>query len=117
MSGQFSLDPVVSLQDRFYCIQIGRNRPLSQCLDRCDRMIQNESSNQNGSNVCLFSATTCMSQCKITFLTRANPLLSIRKRVASLTLDCNGVFTIKAYSPGEMELNHVFLRSFLVVSI
>ena len=37
------------------------NRPLSRRLDRCDRMIQNESSDPNGGNVCLFSAATCTS--------------------------------------------------------
>ena len=31
-------------------------RPLSRRLDRCDRMIQNESRDPNGGNVCLFSA-------------------------------------------------------------
>ena len=34
------------------------HRPLSRCLDRCDRMIQNESRDPNGGNVCLFSAAT-----------------------------------------------------------
>ena len=33
-------------------------------LDRCDRMIQNESRNSNGGNVRLFTAATCTSQCK-----------------------------------------------------
>ena len=37
-------------------------RPLSRRLDRCDRMIQNESRYSNGGNVCLFSAATCTSQ-------------------------------------------------------
>ena len=33
-------------------------RPLSRRLDRCDRMIQNESRDPNGGNVRLFSAVT-----------------------------------------------------------
>ena len=34
-------------------------------LDRCDRMIQNESRDQNGGHVCLFSAAPRTSQCKL----------------------------------------------------
>ena len=45
-------------------------RPLTiGRLDRCDRVTQNESSDPNGGNVCLFSAATM----QITFLS-ANPL-------------------------------------------
>ena len=52
------------------------NRPLSRRLDRCDRMIQNGSRDPgNGGNVCLFSAVTCMSQCKLRSL-HANARLS-----------------------------------------
>ena len=39
--------------------------PLSRHLDRCDRMIQDESGDPNGGNVRLFSAATCTSQCKL----------------------------------------------------
>ena len=46
--------------------------------------------------MCLFSAAMRTSQCKLRSL-RANPLSSISQRVASLTLNCNGVFAIKAY--------------------
>ena len=46
---------------------------IGLCLDRCDRMIQNESRDPNGGNVCLFSAATCTSQCKFRSLL-ANPL-------------------------------------------
>ena len=37
---------------------------------------------------------------QVTFLTRKSALIYrlLRQRVASLTLDCNGVFAIKAYS-------------------
>ena len=37
---------------------------------------------------------------QVTFLTRKSALIyrrGLRQRVASLTLDCNGVFAIKAY--------------------
>ena len=46
--------------------------------------------------MCLFSAAMRTSQCKLRSL-RANPLPSISQRVASPTLDRNGVFAIKAY--------------------
>ena len=81
----------------------GRNtnkyRPLSRHLDRCDRMIQNESRVPHGGNVCLFSAALCTSQCKLRSLC-ANARLSAlicTFRVSSLTLGCKGVFVIKAY--------------------
>ena len=35
-------------------------RPLSRRSDRCDRMIQNESRDSNGGNVCLFSVATSL---------------------------------------------------------
>ena len=41
------------------------DRLLSRRMDRCDRMIQNESSDPNGGNVCLSSAVTCTSQWKL----------------------------------------------------
>ena len=40
-------------------VLVVHNRPLSRCLDRCDRMIRNESRYPNGGNVCLLSAATC----------------------------------------------------------
>ena len=43
-------------------------RPLSRRLDRCDRVIQNESRDPNGGNMCLFSAATCTSQFKLRFV-------------------------------------------------
>ena len=70
-------------------------RPSSWHLDRCDCVIQ-YARDPNGGNMCLFSAATCTSHCKLRSL-RANPLwLGLRQRVASLTLDCNGVFEIEA---------------------
>ena len=79
------------------------NGPLSRRPDRCDRVIQNEFNDPNGSNVCLFLAATYTSQCKFRSM-RANlsaliytTAIGLRQRVASLALDCNGVFAIKAY--------------------
>ena len=56
-------------------VAIKANMPLSRCLDRCDRMIQNESRNSNGGNVRLFTAATYTSQCKLRSF-RANVRLS-----------------------------------------
>ena len=42
--------PVVTLRDR--------HRPLSRRLDRCDRVIQKESGDPNGGNMCSFSLAT-----------------------------------------------------------
>ena len=39
-----------------------RHRPLSQRLDRCDRVIHNESGDPNGGNMCSFSGATCTSR-------------------------------------------------------
>ena len=76
------------------------NRPLSRRLDRCDRVIQNESRDPFGGNVHYVTM-------QITFLTRkfrngernlhCDVVHITTKWVSSLTLDCNGVFAIKAY--------------------
>ena len=82
----------------------GRHRPLSRRLDRCDRVIQKESGDPNGGNMCSFSGATGTSQyvtMHITFLSRKSAFIyrrGLRQRVASLTLDCNGVFAIRAYN-------------------
>ena len=79
------------------------HRPLSRRLDRCDRVIHNESGDPNGGNMCSFSGATCTSRdvtMQITFLTRKSALIyrrDLRQRVASLTLNCNGVLAIRAY--------------------
>ena len=79
-------------------------RPLSRRLDRCDRVIHNESGDPNGGNMCSFSGATCTSRdvtMQITFLIRKSALIyrrNLRQRVASLTLNCNGVLAIRAYS-------------------
>ena len=81
-------------------IQNFYNRPLSRRLDRCDRVIQNESRDPFGGNVYYVTMQS-------TFLTRkfrngernlhCDVLHITTKWVSSLTLDCNGVFAIKAY--------------------
>ena len=38
------------------------HRPLSRRLDRCDRVIHNESGDPNGGNMCSFSGATCTSR-------------------------------------------------------
>ena len=75
-------------------------RPLSRRLDRCDRVIQNESRDPFGGNVYYVTM-------QITFLTRkfrngqrnlhCDVVHITTKGVSSLTVDCNGVFAIKAY--------------------
>ena len=75
-------------------------RPLSRRLDRCNREFQNESSDPFGGNVHYVTM-------QITFLTRkfrngernlhCDVVHITTKWVSSLTLDCNGVFAIKAY--------------------
>ena len=76
------------------------HRPLSRRLDRCDRVIQNESRDSFGGNVYYVIM-------QITFLTRkfrnrernlhCDVVHITTKWVSSLTLDCNGVFVIKVY--------------------
>ena len=81
-------------------IHIRSHRPLSRRLDRCDRVIQNESRDPFGGNVYYVTM-------QITFLTRkfrngernlhCDVVHITTKWVSSLTLDCNDVFAIKAY--------------------
>ena len=84
--------PTIVTMDFHDCNDIvqARYRPLSRRLDRCDRMIQNESRGPNGGNMCLFSAATCTSQCKFRSL-RTNAHLSalldtFRESLASLSI-------------------------------
>ena len=104
-------------------------RPLLRHLDRCDRMIQNESRDPNSGNMCLFSAVTCTSQCQLRSITRECPsvryvicIVTSRRRckqahitavwVSSLTLDCNGVFATKCrfyFLTGEKEILNTFI--------
>ena len=76
------------------------NRHLSRRLDRCDRMIHNESRDPNGGNVYYVTMQiTLLSRrfrnvernlhCDVVYITTV--------WVSSLTLDGNGVFAIKAY--------------------
>ena len=74
--------------------------PLSRRLDRCDRVIQNDSRDPFGGNVYYVTM-------QITFFTRkfrnvernlhCDVVHITTKWISSLTLDCNGVFAIKAY--------------------
>ena len=41
---------------------VERHRPLSRRLDRCDRVIHNESGDPNGGSMCSFSGATCTSR-------------------------------------------------------
>ena len=82
-------------------VPINCNRPLSRRLDRCDRVIQNESRDPFGGNVYYVTM-------QVTFITRkfrneernlhCDVVHITTKWVCSLTLGCNGVFAIKAYS-------------------
>ena len=75
------------------------NRPLSRRLDRCDRVIHNESGDPNGGNMCSFSVATCTSRVRhnADYVPYAKIRFDLRQRVASLTLNCNGDFAIRAY--------------------
>ena len=91
--------PIV-IRTEHWTIFAQQNRPLSRRLDRCDRVIQNESRDPFGGNAYYVTM-------QITFLTRnfrngernlhCDVVHITTKWVSSLTLDCNGVFAIKAY--------------------
>ena len=86
----------------WWCLQVLQlnYRPLSRRLDRCDRVIQNESRYPFGGNVYYVTM-------QVTFITRkfrneernlhCDVVHITTKWVCSLTLGCNGVFAIKAY--------------------
>ena len=88
-------------------------RPLSRRLDRCDRVIQNESRDPFGGNVYYVTM-------QITFLTRkfrnverhlhCDIVHITTKWVSSLTLDCNGVFAIKAYGSFRVRSTNFLLN-------
>ena len=90
----------VSVVSKHWLLSNRSHRPLSRRLDRCDRVIQNESRDPFGGNVYYVTM-------QITFLTRnirngernlhCDVVHITTKWVSSLTLDCNGVFAIKAY--------------------
>ena len=84
-----SLCDIVGMSDR-----LADHRPLSRRLDRCDRVIQNESRDPFGGNVYYVTM-------QITFPTRKfrneDVVHITTKWVSSLSPDCNGVFAIKAY--------------------
>ena len=66
------------------------NRPLSRRLDRCDRVIQDESPIMCKTSQCEFGNVERNSHCDVLHFTPV--------RVARLFLGCNGVFAINAYS-------------------
>ena len=79
---------------------ISVNRPLSRRLEGCDRVIQKESDDYIGGNAQYVTM-------QIMFVTRkfrngqrnvhCDAVHITTKWVFGLTLDCNGVFAIKAY--------------------
>ena len=82
-------------------VYLKRIRPLSRRLDRCDRVIQNESRDPFGGNV--YNVTMQITFFKRQFRNGGRNLHCdivhiTTKWVSSLTLDCNGVFAIKAYA-------------------
>ena len=97
-----------------------RHRPLSPRLDRCDRMIQNESRYPNGGNVYYVTM-----QMKV--LTRkfrnVEPNLNCdlvhipTVWVSSLTLDCSGVFAIGAYGERWSVVCHLRLPCFISAGV
>ena len=63
LSAKKTRDPLSSYLYRSVVRPPGtRNRPLSRRLDRCDRVIHNESGDPNGGNMCSFSGATCTSR-------------------------------------------------------
>ena len=66
-------------------------------LDRCDRVIQKESGDPNGGNMCSFSGAMGASRVRHNahYVPYAQIRFDLRQRLASLTLDCNGVFAIR----------------------
>ena len=94
------LQPLFVTFSRFFSLSCSiPQRPLSRRLDRCDRVIQNESRDPFGGNVYYVTM-------QITFLTRkfrnwernlhCDVVHITTKWVSSLALNCNGVFAIKA---------------------
>ena len=71
-----------------------RNRPLSRRLDRCDRVIQNESRDPFGGNVYYVTMQITFLTCKFRNGERnlhCDVVHITTKWVSSVTLDCNGV--------------------------
>ena len=99
-------------------VHLQYHRPLSRRLDRCDRVIHNESGDPNGGNMCSFSGATCTSRdvtMQTTFLTRKSALIyrrDVRQRVASLTLNCNGVLAIRAYTNlfSQVKVSRIYMQ-------
>ena len=83
-----------------------RYMPLSRRLDRCDRMIQNESRGPNGGNVHYVAMQITFLTCKFRNVERnlhCDVVHVTTVWVSSLTLDCNGVFAIKPIQKSELQ--------------
>ena len=99
-SDRYCIESVAPSGDH-YCIDIvvpsSDHRPLSRRLDRCDRVIHNESGDPNGGNMCSFSGATYTSRVRhnADYVPYAKIRFDLRQRVASLTLNCD--FAIRAY--------------------
>ena len=79
------------------------HRPLSRRLDRCDRVIQKESGDPNGGNICSFSWATGTSRVRhnADYVPCAQIRFDLYQRVArespASPSIANGVFAIRAY--------------------
>ena len=54
----FSNDSIKKIDSLLWRMMFTAHRPLSRRLDRCDRVIQKESGDPNGGNMCSFSWAT-----------------------------------------------------------
>ena len=107
-SGLFCCSPPFQWTTCRHAHNASRHRPLSRRLDRCDRVIQNESRDPFRGNVYYVTM-------QIMFLTRkfrngernlhCDVVHITTKWVFRLTLDRNGVFAIKAYKQRRGFLN------------
>ena len=88
-----------------------RHRPLSRRLDRCDRVIQKESGDPNGGNMCSFSWATGTSRVRhnADYVPCAQIRfdLYVRESPASPSI-ANGVFAIRAYGATLVLSCHMY---------
>ena len=98
-NGRERLNTLLQRSDCIVSCQVSYS-PLSRRLDRCDRMIQNESRDPNGGYVYYVTMQIMFSTCNFRIVERnlhCDVVHITTIWVSSLTLDCNGVFAIKAY--------------------